>query len=165
MPVHAQLGPAGSLDERRTLMVDRRMSGQTLQEIATTFGVGRERVRQILAPFGLDKTLIRKHKADRRNATRPPQPPRLAPKARSRAILRSHKAHRRQLVSRLRLLGEELGRTPTTKELSTRLGVWQGHARYFIGRTGRQGCNYALGLHRWMRLAGLTPRTRSRSTV
>lgn len=131
--------------------------GRTLQAIADGLGITRERVRQLAAREGVttqDRLVERPTrfaKAVERSQ--------LAEERRFE-VKRRQKAKRRELVMALKQLAQELGRTPTTKELSIRIGKnLPAVYAHFAQRSTNAGTHYGKrGLARLYRAAGLRVR-------
>lgn len=148
--------------ERIVAMTVAYLDGTTLEAIGDTWGISRERVRQILKKAGVKS---------RRNSTRvypfdpadkrwqQHRPARIFNTEIRRDLWARYKATRRNHIRVLRVLAQELNRTPNARELAAALGdttnpnitvgkFWTGRPRHSAARTS--------GMRRLYRLAGLT---------
>jgi len=147
---------------RSAEMVIRRCDGETLQEIATAYGVSRERVRQLLKRAGVE-TLKRRPRGfvpfDKQEFERQRTTARVLRGKAMRRSLQRHKGWRRQAVQDLKALATTLGRTPHYGDLATLYRVQETWCVHRLGGRwlGRSHSKRARGMHRWYRLAGLTP--------
>lgn len=153
----------GIHDPTRTAeMAIRRCEGATLQEIASVYGITRERVRQLLTREGLGAMRRRSRGFVPFNREEFAQRQRTARVIRCRGMRKSlqrYKGWRRQAVLDLKALAVRLGHTPRYADVfmfyhvDTRWGVHRLGGRWL----GRSHGKRARGMHRWYRLAGLTP--------
>ena len=167
----AKLGDAIDLSERAMLMGLRYLGGETLEEIGQSFGVTRERVRQILTKTGINpgefrpvRTLEPFDAVTFRRASSAANSVRKQ-NMRSSVANPAHRTARRVQLAALKALAAYLGRSPTYGELGRALGLRGGVVaqvgRLWTGRSAHrpkfmQSCT--VGMRRMYRLAGLTPR-------
>lgn len=156
-------------NDREMAMIVARFGGATLEDIGQEYGVSRERVRQLCERAGVTQEMLEdrplfthKRAMDLGEVFRQidaAQAKRTARKARSRDFRRTA---RRRLVTALKALAQQLGRTPTLTELAADQG-YQKHSLalatvHFATRIhGPRKTPYGTRSARLFRAAGLPP--------
>lgn len=165
------MGDAMTKTARNTAIILAYQPGVTMTQIAEAHGISRERVRQILRRAGIEQT----HNggwvpADPEEFRRRSSEARVVRNTNGRGdALYRWRTWRRNAVVELKALAAKLGRTPTYGEVADYYGLPQytrNRGTDTIKQLGGRWIGYdctnsrakVRGMHRWYRLAGLTPR-------